>query len=1459
MPPEAEKTAESYYLRLYKGDVTISQLLDHLNQLRDSVEMREQKIYSCVVLCLLDEFKFLQNYPEKELNIYSVFFGAMVAHKLFPRSELGQAMKLLFEALQADPQGPLMAFGLTALAHMKERLAKWPQACRALINLPNLRQSNADVAEFLRQTVEALPNDPAAIPSDPYFNVNLPGIATESDTPSPGVDKSLVTFVAISVDPLPHDLSQDEPTEEVQDKILFIMNNVAQNNLDTKVDSMKQVLTPDTFYWFSQNILVKRASNQPNYHQLYSDLLDRVNDTLLVRCVLHETLLNIRVLLNSDKTVNDSTERSHLKNLGSWLGGLTLAHNKPIKYKNIAFKELLIEGYDGGRLIVAIPFVCKVLEQAGRSTVFKPPNPWLMAVVRVLVELYKFAELKLNLKFEIEVLCKSLNLDLNDIEPSSYLKERPIKGPATETTPRPSADVATPVGRDAVAVAKQTPPASHQFAYVPPTLHTPNEISTNIALLLTSHVKLTSVSALTSVHPHLKRLVLLTLERLLRDVMPVQVARAVLIASTSTQDLITKDFCMEPSEEKMRWAAHKMVRSLAGTLAIAQCRKPLQDGLYGQIREYLVQQALADPLSEQAALAIMNENIDLACAIVEAEATNRATREIDECLAPAFLARKQHRERTGQPFYDMGTFNSLSYPANIPAQLKVRSQGLQPQQLRLYDDFATIPHFASQTNAVPEHITPPDTAQLTTRQCLDKFSQYVLELDKLVLSTQINSFAELPQQHDIRLLMREILVLVIRSASRDETALDFAQMVVQLLYKNEGNLAREVFVILLDKLCGLSPKASREVTHWLTYADDERKYNVPVTVALIKASLISIPEQDRQLAKLMESGRTSVIDFTSRLVRKCVLDPQPCCAPNDFAASVEVLRKLAQRGRTPGTTIQLLEDLNRQTQPAAGPVSNVDTNAQLAYRSVLQEWVRLCDHSSTGETQLVNFVIQLQTQIPLMSTTSTGVETHAAFFRVAFDEAMEQYGRHRTAGAQTSNGGANPMYSTLDALARLVVLLVKYPAAKNGGEVTSTDEPQVAQFRTTLNYFALLLTVDHQQRRELLNQKPYFRFFVSLLNDLRAQIHKSEAVYTELLTQVATVFEVLQPANLPGFSFAWVSLVAHRFFLPRFLVAEARWPQAEKLLISALRFVAPALGEKHLTESVRLLYKGVVRIMLVILHDFPEFLCDYYTSFCDVIPSTCIQLRNLVVSAYARDMRLPEPLSQELKLDQFPEVQQDPRILSDFTAVLEANGLRVEIDQCLQSGQVDTLVTKFKSLLPVDEASAAMTVTSLDGSGNANGTSSYCRYNVPLINSTVLYVGIRAIEALRALSSPNSSAAFRFYDRLLTELEPDGRYLLLNAMANQLRHPSSHTYYFSRVLLHLFTENRLEPVKEQTTRVLIERAVVNRPLPWGLLVTLIDLMSNNDRYKFWDHKFTTIAPEISHILQAVSDSITSRA
>lgn len=93
-------------------------------------------------------------------------------------------------------------------------------------------------------------------------------------------------------------------------------------------------------------------------------------------------------------------------------------------------------------------------------------------------------------------------------------------------------------------------------------------------------------------------------------------------------------------------------------------------------------------------------------------------------------------------------------------------------------------------------------------------------------------------------------------------------------------------------------------------------------------------------------------------------------------------------------------------------------------------------------------------------------------------------------------------------------------------------------------------------------------------------------------------------------------------------------------------------------------------MLLVLLHDFPELLCEYHFALCDCVPPSCIQvrstpnrvfctcyqlnsssdvscicslmqMRNLLLSAFPRAMRLPDPFTPNLKVNTwrtaFPE------------------------------------------------------------------------------------------------------------------------------------------------------------------------------------------------------------------------------
>lgn len=58
-----------------------------------------------------------------------------------------------------------------------------------------------------------------------------------------------------------------------------------------------------------------------------------------------------KVLLRNDKSEANFSDKILLKNLGHWLGMLTLAKNRPILHVDIDMKSLLIEAYKKGPLV----------------------------------------------------------------------------------------------------------------------------------------------------------------------------------------------------------------------------------------------------------------------------------------------------------------------------------------------------------------------------------------------------------------------------------------------------------------------------------------------------------------------------------------------------------------------------------------------------------------------------------------------------------------------------------------------------------------------------------------------------------------------------------------------------------------------------------------------------------------------------------------------------------------------------------------------------------------------------------------------------------------------------------------------------------------------------------------------------------------------------------------------------
>jgi CCR4-NOT transcription complex subunit 1 len=590
---DIEAEVDGIYKQMYDEHTTIDEVIALLQRSKASTNPRDHEIFSCMLHFLFDEYKFFQSYyPARELAMTAYLFGSLIQHQLVEYIPLGIAIRYVIDALNCPSETNLFKFGVQALSRFESRLAEWQPLCQALLRIPHLAEARPDLIAGIHRILSASNGSGNADPS----------AAVNAEAPP--------VFTAIQPDKIEEPM--EIPPEDVSDKILFIVNNLAPSNYESKVAEMRDQFRDQHARWFANYLVDQRISTEPNNHALYLRFLDSLEMNVLSKLVLQETLVKATSLLNSEKTMQSSPERATLKNIGSWLGIITLARDRPIKHKNLSFKDLLIEGYDSGRLIVAIPFVCKTLEPCAQSKVFKPPNPWLMAVISLLAELYHFAELRLNLKFEIEVLCKGLELDLDAVEATSILRNRPLNdslgGPGL---PEYVSDI------DSLHIGGYDPATRH-LSQDPQVLSLVSSSPSESQRVLGGHFEamLSNLLQHITINPQLgtlatnqtfKQAVQVAVHRAVREVKTDPIAlthtyefaiqiiapvveRSVTIARVSTRELVVKDFVTESDEEKLRKASHLMARKLAGSLALVTGKEPLKSRLPTHLRESLGEQ-----------------------------------------------------------------------------------------------------------------------------------------------------------------------------------------------------------------------------------------------------------------------------------------------------------------------------------------------------------------------------------------------------------------------------------------------------------------------------------------------------------------------------------------------------------------------------------------------------------------------------------------------------------------------------------------------------------------------------------------------------------------------------------------------------------------------------------------------------------------------------------------------------
>ena len=968
-PPEIEREVEAYYQRYFREEMSVADMIIMLSRSKSSDNVQDRDFFACMLHYLFDEYRFLKNeYPQKAVEESGTLLGCIIGYDLVSYIPLGIALRYILEALQENTDSKMFQFGVKALAKFYTRVNQWPSYRSQILNLQHVSDAYPDLIEPIRSNVEV------------------------SDDPL-DITKPKTTFASIRAPEEPENLDKTEPDDTIKDKVLFALNNLSSANVAAKVSGLKENLPCRFFYWFADHLVQQRALLEPNYHTLYLELLSNFKDSNLNNAILRKSYSTVVALINSKDIENSAMDRAHLRNLASWLGALTLGQNKPILHRYIAFKDILLEGHELNRLNLVIPFTREVLKHAANSKIFAPPNPWLMAIVRLLKEFYEFAELKINLQFEVECLCRELNLELSSIQPSTLLRELPDRRRLSEEAKmRPSGP-------------PQAAPHSAQ-----------NDVERKEAMdtvggqiSLASQIVISEEADIFNRHAGLKRVLALAIDSAIREVMPPVTDRSVIIAGISTRDFVTKDFSLDGNEERMRRAAHGMVQALAGHLTLATCREPLRASLVSTLRNYLLQNGYAEQTLPEAAInTVVADNLNLASAIVAKAGQERAIQKIDEMLAPSYAARRRHRDlRIVQPYVDP---NASRYSLRFADPLRLRANGLTAQQLSVYEEFLHAqPVAANFTNELLQDSAQGNAPMPAAREAqlggassvanVDGIIGDFMDLAAIARESQYTSINMIPADHEIKLLLNHIPNVAAMLEMRDELVGELAQRACLIIFSpKEPRLVMETFSFLLVRLCSVSPRTAKNVIGWLLSAEDERLYNIPATLALMQAGLITPADMDIKLSNLILSRSKSALEFTEILIRQIISAPVPMASKADFRRCFEASKSIGQDDSAGG--------LYKNMEPnGVGTDLSLTLDAQSYEMSelaeqlvhILYQWTRLVGPHNATDVDRIAFILQLE-QSEILKDEAMSL----LFFRTGIEHGVNMYIKHNSTGLKSS-------------------------------------------------------------------------------------------------------------------------------------------------------------------------------------------------------------------------------------------------------------------------------------------------------------------------------------------------------------------------------------------------------------------------------------------------------------------------
>lgn len=874
------------------------------------------------------------------------------------------------------------------------------------------------------------------------------------------------------------------------------------------------------------------------------------------------------------------------------------------------------------------------------------------------------------------------------------------------------------------------------------------------------------------------------------------------IALITTREIVLKDFALDPNGNKLLEAANQMVQCLAGSLAMVTCREPLRMSMSNQLKEILKKYELPQKELEQIVKAISNENLDIGSTYIQKSVIGKARQRVSEDAAI-----REALEMRPPKSQTVLTYNT---PKQLPEALRPKKEGLTPAELDVYKELNRVLK-ENTTSFITDLVMQGDAEPKGKYKITDSLQalHMIVEGEGYAHPETVTAAVTRIKQ-DMQEIERVPKML-------DQVSREVFQHYVKLLIseekttKEKGRIYLQLLILLADYYKYL-PSLIAELL--MKNSPEEIKYNYDLVSALFQNSLINIAIYDKELSlglhhieKMAPTSADNLITFVSLLVLNLVLS-EKILQPSQLTSTFMELNSIQK-------TPKALENVAFMSM--LSNLSSNDKNPKQVASQLFEEWVTL--NQDQSQEQLQSYFVKLTLHL-------SSDERFLTFFAVALDAAIQQ-ALFSTISTQGNDNVVVPNYPDrlnfrlIDSILKLLFTLLPYKL-----------QMCTKYFSNFMHALASSMKAEHSSRPLQFNQRPYYRFFIIILQSLKKPEFKM-LPHNEMLQYIALALHEVAPRHCPGFTFAWLDLVSHRNFMPDLL----RLKNDDKYfagkfvvllceMYEFLRFLVPP-NEQFNSPNLMLYLQAVVRITLVLAHDFQDFLVQHYFELLLRLPEQCIQLRNIILSACPSNVKLPNPKSG-IHFDRLPEEKTPPSITFDYKQLLGFRGIKEDIDKYMVTGAQSLLVDVCNKLISLDSVTRTK------------------RPGTEVFHAIVLYlaeIGIVYDPPKKELTITSTLL------NIISKLDLQAREQLINAMFNEIRYPNSYTQYFIMFLLHTVENGTPALIQEQVMRILLERVTAHSPVPWGITAFFLEL-TQNPKYDIMNKSFVKGFKEIEAIIAA---------